>query len=66
MINPTNNERGKISKKIIEQINQEILKKTDVNLWKNTNNVLDWFNNIQNKKKTVPTNKPRGLHVETT
>ena len=31
LINPTKNELGKISKKIIEQINQEILKKTNVN-----------------------------------
>ena len=50
MINPTKNELGKISKKIIEQINQEILKKTDVNQWKNTNNAINWFNNTENKK----------------
>ena len=50
LINPTKNELGKISKKIIEQINQEILKKIDVNQWKNTNNVISWFNNIENKK----------------
>ena len=50
MINPTKNELGKISKKIIKKINQEILKKTDVNQWKNTSNVINWFNNIENKK----------------
>ena len=50
LINPTKNELGKISKKIIEQINQEILKKTNVNQWKNTSNVINWFNNIENKK----------------
>ena len=50
LINPTKNELGKISKKIIEQINQEILKKNDVNQWKNTSNVINWFNNIENKK----------------
>ena len=33
LINPTKPELGKISKKVIEQINQEILKKTDVNQW---------------------------------
>ena len=41
---------SKTSKKIIEQINQEILKKTGVNQWKNTSNVNNWFNNIENKK----------------
>ena len=50
MINQTKNELGKISKKVIEQINQEILKKIDVNQRKNTNNVINWFNNIENKK----------------
>ena len=50
LINPPKKELGKISKKIIEQINQEILKKTEVNQWKNTSNVINWFNNIENKK----------------
>ena len=49
LINPTKNELGKISKKIIKQINREILKKTDANQWKNANNVINWFNNIKNK-----------------
>ena len=39
LINPTKNEQGKISKKIIEQVNQQILKNTDVNQWKNISNV---------------------------
>ena len=50
LINPTENQLGRISKKIIEQSNQEILKKTDVNQWKNTSNIINWFNNIENKK----------------
>ena len=51
MINPTKNELGKISKKTIGQINHEILKKTDVNLWNSTSNAINWFNNIENKKQ---------------
>ena len=47
---PYKKKLGKISKKIIEQINQEILKKTDVNQWKNTSIVINWFNIIENKK----------------
>ena len=50
LINPTKNELGKISKKTIEHINQEILNKIDVNQWKNTDNVINWFNNIEYKK----------------
>ena len=50
MISPTKNELGKISKIILEQINQETLKKTEVNQWKNTSKVIKWFNNTENKK----------------
>ena len=50
LINVTKNEMGEISKKMIEQINQEIQKKANVNQWKNTSNVINWFNNIENKK----------------
>ena len=50
LINPTKNELGKISKRILKQINQETLKKTEVNQWKNTSKVINWFNNIENKK----------------
>ena len=50
LINPSKNELGKISKTIIEQIDQEMLKKIEVNQWKNTGNVIKWFNNIKNKK----------------
>ena len=50
MINPTKIELGKFNKKIIGQINQEILGKINVNQWKNTNNVIKWFTNIENQK----------------
>ena len=50
LISPTKNELGKISKIILEQINQETLKKTEVNQWKNTSKVIKWFNNTENKK----------------
>ena len=53
LINPTRNELGNISKKIIGQISREIIKKTDVNHWKNTSSVINWFNKIENKKNCV-------------
>ena len=40
-ISPRKNKLVKISKKVIEQINQEILKKTDFNQWKNTSHVIN-------------------------
>ena len=42
---------GILAKKVIEQINQEILKKTDINQWKNRSNVINWFNDIESKKR---------------
>ena len=53
LINPTRNELRNISEIIIGQINQEILKKIDVNHWKNTSSVINWFNKIENKKNCV-------------
>ena len=50
LINPTKKELGKISKKVIQQINQEILKNPDINQWEITSNAANWFNNIENKK----------------
>ena len=50
LINATKNEMVEISKRMKEQINQEIRKKANVNQWKNTSNVINWFNNIENKK----------------
>ena len=41
MIDRTKNKIGKISKKILEQINQEILKKINFNQRKNTSNVAN-------------------------
>ena len=50
LINPTKTELGKISKKIIEDINKQLIEKLKVNQWKSTKNVTDWFKKIDNKK----------------
>ena len=50
LINPTKNELGKISKQMIEGINQKLLKELQVNQWKNTNDVFNRFNHIVKKK----------------
>ena len=51
LINPTKNELGKISKQMIERINQKLLKELQVNQWKNTNDVINWFNHIEKKNE---------------
>ena len=50
LINPSKSDLGKISKTILDKINQAIINKTKVNQWKNTSEVIKWFENITNKK----------------
>ena len=51
LINPAKSEIGKISKKLIERINREILEKTEVQQWRSTEDVLKWFTNIPQKSR---------------
>ena len=51
LIDPAKSELGKVSKKIIENINASIKTKTGANQWKNTDDVLKWFNDISDKPK---------------
>ena len=49
LINPSKSEIGLISKKILQRINSQILKYTNMNQWKNTDSVMTWFNSMPNK-----------------
>ena len=49
LINPTKNELGRISKLILDKINKKISQKFELNQWKNTDVVTDWFKQIKNK-----------------
>ena len=49
LINPSKSEIGIISRQILQRINSEIVKSTKLNQWKNTNSVLEWFNNLPDK-----------------
>ena len=51
LINPSKNEVGKISKIVLEKINKKLLKELDFNQWKNTDDAIRWFRNIQNKSE---------------
>jgi len=51
LINPTKSEIGIISKQILDNINKEIIKATEVNLWRSTSNVIDWFKAIPSKSQ---------------
>jgi len=50
LINPTKSELGKVSKRITESINRSVLQKTNLNLWRSTESVIDWFEKLENKQ----------------
>ena len=50
LINPSKFSVGKISKVILDKINDHIQKETSANQWKNTSLVIEWFLNIKEKK----------------
>ena len=49
LINPTKSNLGKVSKVILEEINEKIRAKLDVNQWKNSQTVIEWFQSINDK-----------------
>ena len=51
LINPTKSEIGIISKHILDNINEEMIKVTKANLWRSTSNVIEWFQAIPNKSQ---------------
>ena len=53
LINPPKSELGKVSKTIIENINNKVKEQTCVNQWKKMDDVIRWFSNIRNKANWV-------------
>ena len=49
LINPSKTDIGKISKQILDRVNNTMLKKPKVNQWKNTSSVIEWHCNIKRK-----------------
>ena len=49
VINPSKSSIGKISKVILDRINEKIISSVTMNQWKNTSAVLKWYNKIPNK-----------------
>ena len=52
LINPAKSEIGYISKKILDRINNNIIKMNNTNLWKNTTSVINWFRDLKDKENT--------------
>ena len=51
LINPAKSELGRVSKVILDSINQEIRSATNVNQWKNSQSVINWFKKIERKSR---------------
>merc|ERR1711872_212909 len=51
LINPAKNHIGKISKHILDRVNSKLRSVTASNQWKNTNDVIEWFCNLENKNR---------------
>ena len=49
LLNPANNEIGRISKHILQNINKTLSEEIKVNEWKNTESVINWLKSIPNK-----------------
>ena len=49
LINPTKSEISVINKKILQRINSNIVTATQLNQWKNTSSIIEWFKKIPNK-----------------
>ena len=52
LLNPCKSEVGKISKVYLERINDSIRSGTNLNQWRNSKSVIDWFTTIPNKKNS--------------
>ena len=49
VINPARSDSGKISKLILDKVNTHLRTILNVNQWRNTQNVIEWFGNIEQK-----------------
>ena len=49
LINPAKSEIGIVAKRILERINAKVVNATDINQWKNSESVINWYKNIPNK-----------------
>ena len=51
LINPAKSDSGKISKSILDKLNTKLRTILNVNQWRNTQNVIEWFGSIEEKSR---------------
>ena len=52
LMNPYKSEIGKISKRILEKINNNLLAKLNINQCRDTSQIIDWFKELEYKSKS--------------
>ena len=53
VLNPCKSELGKVSKKMLSEIVSDVKVKSQLQQWKNSDSVIDWFSHLNNKSKLV-------------
>ena len=51
LINPAKSQLGKVSKAILDNINNHIRTQTQMNQWRNTDDAISWFKSIDDKHR---------------
>ena len=51
LINPNKSELGLLSKKVLQDVNDKLRTRLNVNQWQNSTSVIKWFNQIHEKSK---------------
>ena len=51
LINPAKSNIGKISQKILKEINDDIINQLELQQWKSTSDALNWFKKLRNKTR---------------
>ena len=52
VINPASNNLGRVSKRILDKVNQKCRDASGVNQWRSTQDVLKWFSNVHSANPT--------------
>ena len=53
LINPAKSELGKVSKVLLDNINRKVRDSSKVNQWHNTDEVIEWFENVEGKESCI-------------
>ena len=53
LFNPTKTKLGLVSKDLIHRITSRLLSSPKYNMWKNPMDIIDWFKDIKDKKRSI-------------